>query len=92
MTSPLLASELILKKATGVETCVFDEFGDVNASYRNKMRRLFLNLKDKNNKRLRESVADGDLAVDRFCSMSAQVGLTQIRFTGRSLVLTYSLL
>jgi len=65
-------SELILKKATGVETCVFDEFGDVNAGYRNKMRRLFLNLKDKNNKRLRESVADGDLAVDRFCSMSPQ--------------------
>jgi len=48
------------------------------------MRRLFLNLKDKNNKRLRESVADGDLAVDRFCSMSAQVGLTQI--TKKSLI------
>lgn len=50
------------------------------------MRRLFLNLKDKNNKRLRESVADGDLAVDRFCSMSAQVGLAQIRFANKSLI------
>jgi len=65
-------SELILKKATGVEFAVFQEFGDVNAAYRNKMRRLFLNLKDKNNKGLRASVVDGDLTIDRFCSMSSQ--------------------
>lgn len=55
---------------------MFGEFGDVNANYRNKMRRLYLNLKDKNNKGLRESVVDGDLTVDVFCSMSIQVWLT----------------
>jgi hypothetical protein len=37
------------------------------------MRRLYLNLKDKSNKQLRESVVDGGLAVDRLCSMSVQV-------------------
>lgn len=49
----------------------------MNANYRNKMRRLFLNLKDKSNKRLRESVVDGDLPVARFCTMTPQVRLDQ---------------
>lgn len=78
-TYPFVASDLILKKATAVETTVYGEFGDVNADYRNKMRRLYLNLKDKSNKRLRESVVDGDLPVARFCSMTPQVRLGRPR-------------
>ena len=56
-----------------MEQEVYNEFLDVNAGYRNKMRRLFLNLKDKNNPQLRESIVSGDLPVAKFCTMSVQV-------------------
>ena len=75
----LSASDLILKKASGVEQAVFDEFGDINAAYKNKMRRLYLNLKDKNNPKLRESVVNGDLAVKKFCSLTPQVCYKSLR-------------
>jgi len=65
-------SEQILSKARAVENNVYLEFRDINASYRNKMRRLYLNLKDKHNPRLRESVVSGDLQVARFCNMTVQ--------------------
>jgi len=65
-------SEQILSKAKSVESNVYAEFGDINSAYRNKMRRLFLNLKDKNNPALRQSVVSGDLSVSRFCLMSVQ--------------------
>ena len=74
--SPLylsLASEQILSKARAIESNVYLEFRDINAAYRNKMRRLYLNLKDKHNPRLRESVVSGDLQVARFCNMTVQV-------------------
>ncbi|KAF9517925.1 hypothetical protein BS47DRAFT_1389387 [Hydnum rufescens UP504] len=64
------SSEQILSKARAVENNVYLEFRDINASYRNKMRRLYLNLKDKHNPRLRESVVSGDLQVARFCNMT----------------------
>jgi len=65
-------SELLLKQARAVEQEVYNEFLEVNAGYRNKMRRLFLNLKDKNNPQLRESIVSGDLPVAKFCTMSVQ--------------------
>ncbi|KAF8308717.1 transcription factor S-II-domain-containing protein [Cantharellus anzutake] len=36
------------------------------------MRRLFLNLKDKNNPQLREFIVSGDLPIPKFCTMSVQ--------------------
>jgi len=65
-------SELLLKRARAVEQEVYNEFLEVNAGYRNKMRRLFLNLKDKGNPQLRESIVSGDLSIAKFCTMSVQ--------------------
>lgn len=65
-------SEQIFSRAIAVESSVYSEFGDVNANYKNKIRRLFHNLKDKSNPRLRESVVMGDLAVTKFCGMTVQ--------------------
>ncbi|KAG8944657.1 hypothetical protein FRC04_001621 [Tulasnella sp. 424] len=63
-------SELILTRAQAIEKNCYSEFGSTNGDYRNKMRRLILNLKDKNNPSLRQAVVSGDIPVDRFCKMS----------------------
>jgi len=66
-------SDLILKRAVAVEAEVFKQHNYmVNTEYRNKMRSLFSNLKDKSNPGLRESVVSGALRVDRLCSMTSQ--------------------
>ncbi|KDQ07096.1 hypothetical protein BOTBODRAFT_39078 [Botryobasidium botryosum FD-172 SS1] len=66
-------SDQILSRATGIEVLVFAEFDRSTAGpYRGKMRRLYLNLKDKNNPSLRAAVVSGALAVQRFCTMSVQ--------------------
>jgi hypothetical protein len=65
--------ELILKRAQGVETAVYDNFGGTTADYKAKIRSLFVNLKDKNNPALRESIISGDLGVERFSKMTSEV-------------------
>jgi hypothetical protein len=50
------------------------------------MRRLYLNLKDKKNPGLRAGVVSGEIAVERFCKMSAEVSLEMITI-GRVLIL-----
>ena len=69
---PFTATQQILTKATNIERTVFDAEPDV-AKYRNKMRSLYLNLKDKANPMLREAVVSGDLSVEKFCVMTSQV-------------------
>ena len=51
--------------------------GGVTAQYKAKIRQLFVNLKDKNNPGLRESVISGDLSTVRFCKMTSQVRTSQ---------------
>ncbi|KAG8986462.1 RNA polymerase II elongation factor, partial [Tulasnella sp. 427] len=63
-------SELIMSRAKAIEKSCFNEFGAINGDYRTKIRRLVLNLKDKNNPSLRHAVVSGDLPVERFCQMS----------------------
>jgi len=65
-------SEQILSRAKLIERTCYDEFGSSNNDYRGKIRRLFLNLKEKNNPSLRGAVVSGDLSVKRFCSMTNQ--------------------
>lgn len=67
------ASEQILTRAKDIEKTVFNDNGGANAAYKAKIRSLFVNLKDKNNPGLRESVVSGDLAIAKFCRMSSQV-------------------
>lgn len=56
------------------------------------MRRLYLSLKDKNNKELRESVVSGDITVVKFCKMSVQVGLGKHMYSSYTPILTYAVL
>jgi len=62
----------VLAKARGVEAAVYRNTGGTNADYKNKIRSLFVNLKDKANPGLRASVVDGGIAPDRFAKMTSQ--------------------
>ncbi|KAF5319314.1 hypothetical protein D9619_008803 [Psilocybe cf. subviscida] len=63
--------DLILSKAHGVEKAVFNTFGSTNGDYKNKIRSLFVNLKDKANPGLRVSIVEGTLAPERFAKMTS---------------------
>jgi transcription elongation factor S-II len=63
-------SDLLLKRAMSIEKAIYLEFGDINQDYKNKVRSLALNLKNKSNPGLRESVVSGELAVEKLCKMS----------------------
>ncbi|KAG6833338.1 hypothetical protein H0H87_008514 [Tephrocybe sp. NHM501043] len=63
----------ILKRAQNLEKAVYQNHSSsVNADYKNKMRTLFVNLKDKNNPGLRESVVSGELSVEKLSKMTSQ--------------------
>ncbi|KZT01942.1 transcription elongation factor [Laetiporus sulphureus 93-53] len=65
-------SELIMSRAKGIEHTVLGEFNGTTAAYKSKIRSFYVNLKDKNNPGLRESIVSGDLPVQRFCKMTSQ--------------------
>lgn len=67
------ATDLVLKKAVALEKCIFTEYSGTTTAYKSKIRSLFVNLKDKNNPSLRESVVSGELAVDRLAKMTSEV-------------------
>ncbi|CDO69744.1 hypothetical protein BN946_scf184697.g16 [Trametes cinnabarina] len=67
-----VASELILSRAKEIERTVLSDNGGTTPAYKSKIRSLYVNLKDKNNPGLRESVVSGDLAISKFCRMSSQ--------------------
>ncbi|CAO3631282.1 unnamed protein product [Mucor hiemalis] len=65
-------SDLLLKRAMAIEKFIYLEFGDINQEYKNKVRSLSLNLKNKSNPGLRESVVSGELSVEKLCKMSVE--------------------
>ncbi|KAG2225927.1 hypothetical protein INT45_006623 [Circinella minor] len=65
-------SVLLLKRAKAIENAVYIDFGGVNDGYKNKVRSLALNLKNKGNPGLRESVVSGELPVVKLCTMSVE--------------------
>ncbi|KAI0029011.1 transcription elongation factor [Vararia minispora EC-137] len=64
-------SELLLSRAKAVEDAVRSDCGGTTAAYKSKIRSLFVNLKDKNNATLRDSVASGDISAAKFARMSS---------------------
>jgi len=64
--------EQILERAQGLEKAVHRNLGGTTTDYRSKIRSLFVNLKDKNNPGLRESIVSGELPVERFSKMTSQ--------------------
>ncbi|CAG8558334.1 11227_t:CDS:2, partial [Paraglomus occultum] len=66
-------SKTILERAIKIEKTVLDQFGGKQEKeYRDKLRSLILNLKDKKNPELRASVVSGELPVTKFCTMSKE--------------------
>ncbi|KAF8628773.1 hypothetical protein AX15_003729 [Amanita polypyramis BW_CC] len=64
--------DLIFKRAQGVELATFTYFGGTSANYKSKIRSLFVNLKDKNNPGLRESIVSGEIPFDKLPTMSSE--------------------
>ncbi|KAG8849650.1 RNA polymerase II elongation factor [Tulasnella sp. 330] len=79
-------SEQILDRAKAIELSCYEEFRSANNDYRAKIRRLFLNLKDKTNPALREDVVSGELPVKKFCSMTSQEMASEERKQTNSLL------
>ena len=69
----LIANDLIAQRAVAVEKAVAEELGINSGGYKAKIRSLFVNLKDKNNPSLRESVVSGDIPAAKFATMASEV-------------------
>ncbi|CAG8584290.1 10470_t:CDS:2 [Acaulospora morrowiae] len=70
----------ILARATKIEQAVYDQFeGKSDKNYRDKLRSLILNLKDKSNPNLRKRVISGELPIDVFCTMSKEEMISEDR-------------
>ncbi|KZV60100.1 transcription elongation factor [Peniophora sp. CONT] len=63
-------SDLLLKRAEGVEKTVLEDCKGATPAYKNKIRSLFQNLKDKNNGWLRDGVGSGDITPATFARMT----------------------
>ncbi|KAF5376506.1 hypothetical protein D9615_008681 [Tricholomella constricta] len=64
--------DLILKRAQGLEKAVYHNLGGTTGEYKNRIRSLFVNLKDKNNPGLRDSLISGELSVEKLSKMTSQ--------------------
>lgn len=71
-------TDLILSRAKGVEQAVFAQFGS-GKEYKGKVRSLFVNLKDKGNPNLRESVVSGELSPEKFSKMTSEEMMSEER-------------
>lgn len=67
----MIAIDQIVNKAKGIESIILGDNGGVTAAYKAKIRSLYVNLKDKNNPSLRETVVSGGLPIARFCKMTS---------------------
>jgi len=68
-----IANDLIAQRAVAVENAVAEELGVNSGGYRAKIRSLFVNLKEKSNPSLRESVVSGDISATKFAKMTSEV-------------------
>jgi len=67
------ANDLIAQRAVAVENAVAGGLGVNSGGYRAKIRSLFVNLKEKSNPGLRESVISGDISATKFAKMTSEV-------------------
>ncbi|KAI6008874.1 transcription factor S-II, central domain-containing protein [Pisolithus orientalis] len=74
-----IATNLILGRAKGVEQAVFAQFGRTSPEYKGKVRSLFVNLKDKGNPNLRESIVSGEVSPEKFSKMTSEEMMSEER-------------
>lgn len=72
-------TNLILSRAKGVEQAVFAQFGRTSPEYKGKVRSLFVNLKDKGNPNLRESIVSGEVSPEKFSKMTSEEMMSEER-------------
>lgn len=72
-------TDLILSRAKGVEQAVFAQFGRTSPEYKGKVRSLFVNLKDKGNPNLRESIVSGEVSPEKFSKMTSEEMMSEER-------------
>ncbi|KAI9566594.1 transcription elongation factor [Boletus coccyginus] len=72
-------SDLITDRAIAVEAAVFAHYAGTTPEYKGKIRSLFVNLKDKANPTLRESVVSGELSPEKFSRMTSEEMMTEER-------------
>ncbi|KAG9312455.1 transcription elongation factor [Chiua virens] len=72
-------SDLITRRAIAVEKAVFTQFDSTSPEYKGKIRSLFVNLKDKANPSLRESIVSGDLSPEKFGKMTSEEMMSEER-------------
>jgi len=72
-------TDLIQGRAIAVEKAVFAQFGDTSPEYKGKIRSLFVNLKDKANPSLRESIVSGELSPEIFSKMTSEEMMSEER-------------
>ncbi|KAJ2015627.1 AAA+-type ATPase [Coemansia sp. S680] len=65
-------SELLAKRASAIERIEFEKAASTTTAYRARIRSLCLNLRDKKNPVMRSNLVEGDLTVERFCSMTSE--------------------
>ncbi|CAI2181744.1 19974_t:CDS:2 [Funneliformis geosporum] len=66
-------SDIIFNCAVRIEQIVLDQFkGEPEKQYRDKLRGLISNLKDKKNPGLRKGIVSGEIPVEEFCVMSKE--------------------
>jgi transcription elongation factor S-II len=62
--------ELVIETAHDIEAALFTEFSSTSPAYKAKFRSKYLNLKDKSNPILRQSLLDSTLSAERFNEMT----------------------
>ncbi|KAG9303669.1 hypothetical protein G9A89_018566 [Geosiphon pyriformis] len=65
-------SETILLRASRIEAQILKQFGTPEKEYRDKLRGLIINLKDRSNPDLRLRVVNGELPIQTLCTMSKE--------------------
>jgi transcription elongation factor S-II len=67
-----IESSIILKTCTNIELAIFKTNKDsINDSYRNKLRSLILNIKNKNNQPLRTNILNGAITPEKLINMTS---------------------
>ncbi|CAG8582541.1 1482_t:CDS:2, partial [Acaulospora colombiana] len=80
VTDSNVDASIILSRAIKIEQTIHNQFeGKAERNYRDKLRSLILNLKDKSNPNLRKRVVSGELTVEMFCTMSKEEMVSEDR-------------
>lgn len=65
-------SSILATRASAIENIEFGKAGSTIPAYRTRIRSLCLNLRDKKNPELRSNIVEGNISIERFCTMTSE--------------------